>query len=155
MKAYLLTNKEVLRNKHLLFSLVLNIKKQYGYEVSFEESDKYSADILIIHSEIKYNKLIKKLQAHYVANGKKVNLLAVGKQQVQLPVYGKPKRFIEPDRLLDNVSECLENSKSIGTPVLELEMFSFIEACDNLAVLDRVDARLKRKILDTRINQLN
>ena len=154
MKAYLLTNKEVLRNKHLLFSLVLNIKKQYGYEVSFEESDKYSADILIIHSEIKYNKLIKKLQAHYVANGKKVNLLTVGKQQVQLPV-GQPKRFIEPDRLLDNVSDCLENSKSIGTPVLELEMFSFIEACDNLAVLDRVDARLKRKILDTRINQLN
>lgn len=154
MKAYLLTNKEVLRNKHLLFSLVLNIKKQYGYEVSFEESDKYSADTLIIHSEIKYNKLIKKLQAHYVANGKKVNLLTVGKQQVQLPV-GQPKRFIEPDRLLDNVSDCLENSKSIGTPVLELEMFSFIEACDNLAVLDRVDARLKRKILDTRINQLN
>ena len=154
MKAYLLTNKEVLRNKHLLFSLVLNIKKQYGYEVSFEESDKYSADILIIHSEIKYNKLIKKLQAHYVANGKKVNLLTVGKQQVQLPV-GQPKRFIEPDRLLDNVLDCLENSKSIGTPVLELEMFSFIEACDNLAVLDRVDARLKRKILDTRINQLN
>ena len=154
MKAYLLTNKEVLRNKHLLFSLVLNIKKQYGYEVSFEESDKYSADILIIHSEIKYNKLIKKLQAHYVANGKKVNLLTVGKQQVQLPV-GQPKRFIEPDRLLGNVSDCLENSKSKGTPVLELEMFSFIEACDNLAVLDRVDARLKRKILDTRINQLN
>ena len=154
MKAYLLTNKEVLRNKHLLFSLVLNIKKQYGYEVSFEESDKYSADILIIHSEIKYNKLIKKLQAHYVANGKKVNLLTVGKQQIQLPV-GQPKRFIEPDRLLGNVSDCLENSKSKGTPVLELEMFSFIEACDNLAVLDRVDARLKRKILDTRINQLN
>ena len=154
MKAYLLTNSEVLRNKHLIFSLVLNIKRQYGYEVSFEESDKYSADILIIHSEIKYNKLIKKLQAHYVANGKKVNLLTVGKQQVQLPV-GQPKRFIESDKLLDNVSECLENSKSIGTPVLELEMFSFIEACDNLAVLDRVDARLKRKILDTRINQLN
>lgn len=154
MKAYLLTNKEVLRNKHLLFSLVLNIKKQYGYEVSFEESDKYSADILIIHSEIKYNKLIKKLQAHYVANGKKVNLLTVGKQQVQLPV-GQPKRFIEPDRLLDNVLDTPIDSKSIGTPVLELEMFSFIEACDNLAVLDRVDARLKRKILDTRINQLN
>ena len=154
MKAYLLTNKEVLRNKHLLFSLVLNIKKQYGYEVSFEESDKYSADILIIHSEIKYNKLIKKLQAHYVANGRKVNLLTVGKQQVQLPV-GQPKRFIEPDKLLDNVSEYLENSKSKGTPVLELEMFSFIEACDNLDVLNRVDARLRRKILDTRINQLN
>lgn len=154
MKAYLLTNKEVLRNKHLLFSLVLNIKKQYGYEVSFEESDKYSADILIIHSEIKYNKLIKKLQAHYVANGKKVNLLTVGKQQVQLPV-GQPKRFIEPDRLLDNVLDTQIDSKSKGTPVLELEMFSFIEACDNLAVLDRVDARLKRKILDTRINQLN
>lgn len=154
MKAYLLTNKEVLRNKHLLFSLVLNIKKQYGYEVSFEESDKYSADILIIHSEIKYNKLIKKLQAHYVANGKKVNLLTVGKQQVQLPV-GQPKRFIEPDRLLDNVLDTPIDSKSKGTPVLELEMFSFIEACDNLAVLDRVDARLKRKILDTRINQLN
>ena len=154
MKAYLLTNKEVLRNKHLLFSLVLNIKKQYGYEVSFEESDKYSADILIIHSEIKYNKLIKKLQAHYVANGKKVNLLTVGKQQVQLPV-GQPKKFIEPDRLLDNVLNTPIDSKSKGTPVLELEMFSFIEACDNLAVLDRVDARLKRKILDTRINQLN
>lgn len=154
MKAYLLTNKEVLRNKHLLFSLVLNIKKQYGYEVSFEESDKYSADILIIHSEIKYNKLIKKLQAHYVANGKKVNLLTVGKQQVQLPV-GQPKKFIEPDRLLDNVLDTPIDSKSKGTPVLELEMFSFIEACDNLAVLDRVDARLKRKILDTRINQLN
>ena len=154
MKAYLLTNKEVLRNKHLLFSLVLNIKKQYGYEVSFEESDKYSADILIIHSEIKYNKLIKKLQAHYVANGKKVNLLTVGKQQVQLPV-GQPKRFIEPDRLLDNVLDTPIDSKSKGTPVLELEMFSFIEACDNLAVLDRVDARLKRKILDTRISQLN
>ena len=154
MKAYLLTNKEVLRNKHLLFSLVLNIKKQYGYEVSFEESDKYSADILIIHSEIKYNKLIKKLQAHYVANGKKVNLLTVGKQQVQLPV-GQPKRFIEPDRLLDNVLDTPIDSKSKGTPVLELEMFSFIEECDNLAVLDRVDARLKRKILDTRINQLN
>lgn len=154
MKAYLLTNKEVLRNKHLLFSLVLNIKKQYGYEVSFEESDKYSADILIIHSEIKYNKLIKKLQAHYVANGKKVNLLTVGKQQVQLPV-GQPKRFIEPDRLLDNVLDTPIDSKSKGTPVLELEMFSFIEACDNLDVLDRVDARLKRKILDTRINQLN
>ena len=154
MKAYLLTNKEVLRNKHLLFSLVLNIKKQYGYEVSFEESDKYSADILIIHSEIKYNKLIKKLQAHYVANGKKVNLLTVGKQQVQLPV-GQPKRFIEPDRLLDNVLDTPIDSKSKGTPVLELEMFSFIEECDNLAVLDRVDARLERKILDTRINQLN
>lgn len=154
MKAYLLTNKEVLRNKHLLFSLVLNIKKQYGYEVSFEESDKYSADILIIHSEIKYNKLIKKLQAHYVANGKKVNLLTVGKQQVQLP-KGQPKRFIEPDRLLDNVLDTPIYSKSKGTPVLELEMFSFIEACDNLAVLNRVDARLRRKILDTRINQLN
>lgn len=154
MKAYLLTNKEVLRNKHLLFSLVLNIKKQYGYEVSFEESDKYSADILIIHSEIKYNKLIKKLQAHYVANGKKVNLLTVGKQQVQLPV-GQPKRFIEPDRLLDNVSDTPIDSKSKGTPVLELEMFSFIEACGNLDVLNRVDARLRRKILDTRINQLN
>ena len=154
MKAYLLTNKEVLRNKHLLFSLVLNIKKQYGYEVSFEESDKYSADILIIHSEIKYNKLIKKLQAHYVANGKKVNLLTVGKQQVQLPV-GQPKRFIEPDRLLDNVLGTPIDSKSKGTPVLELEMFSFIEACDNLDVLNRVDARLRRKILDTRINQLN
>lgn len=154
MKAYLLTNKEVLRNKHLLFSLVLNIKKQYGYEVSFEESDKYSADILIIHSEIKYNKLIKKLQAHYVANGKKVNLLTVGKQQVQLPV-GQPKRFIEPDRLLDNVLDTPIDSKSKGTPVLELEMFSFIEACDNLDVLNRVDARLRRKILDTRINQLN
>lgn len=154
MKAYLLTNKEVLRNKHLLFSLVLNIKKQYGYEVSFEESDKYSADILIIHSEIKYNKLIKKLQAHYVANGKKVNLLTVGKQQVQLPV-GQPKRFIEPDRLLDNVLYTPIDSKSKGTPVLELEMFSFIEACDNLDVLNQVDARLRRKILDTRINQLN
>ena len=154
MKAYLLTNKEVLRNKHLLFSLVLNIKKQYGYEVSFEESDKYSADILIIHSEIKYNKLIKKLQAHYVANGKKVNLLTVGKQQVQLPV-GQPKRFIEPDRLLDNVLDTPIDSKSKGTPVLELEMFSFIEACDNLDVLNRVDTRLRRKILDTRINQLN
>ena len=154
MKAYLLTNKEVLRNKHLLFSLVLNIKKQYGYEVSFEESDKYSADILIIHSEIKYNKLIKKLQAHYVANGKKVNLLTVGKQQVQLPV-GQPKRFIEPDRLLDNVLDTPIDSKSKGTPVLELEMFSFIEACDNLDVLNQVDARLRRKILDTRINQLN
>ena len=154
MKAYLLTNKEVLRNKHLLFSLVLNIKKQYGYEVSFEESDKYSADILIIHSEIKYNKLIKKLQAHYVANGKKVNLLTVGKQQVQLPV-GQPKRFIEPDKLLDNVLDTPIDSKSKGTPVLELEMFSFIEACDNLDVLNRVDARLRRKILDTRINQLN
>ncbi len=47
------------------------------------------------------------------------------------------------------------NSKSKGTPVLELEMFSFIEACDNLDVLNRVDARLRRKILDTRINQLN
>ena len=154
MKAYLLTNKEVLRNKHLIFSLVLNIKRQYGYEVSFEESDKYSADILIIHSEIKYNKLIKKLQAHYVANGKKVSLLSVGKQQVQLPV-GQPKRFLEPDTLLDNVLDTPIDSKSKGTPVLELEMFSFIEACDNLAVLDRVDARLKRKILDTRINQLN
>ena len=154
MKAYLLTNKEVLRNKHLLFSLVLNIKKQYGYEVSFEESDKYSADILIIHSEIKYNKLIKKLQAHYVANGKKVSLLTVGKQQVQLPV-GQPKRFIEPDVLLDNVLDTQIHSKSKGTPVLELEMFSFIEACDNLDVLNRVDARLRRKILDTRINQLN
>ena len=154
MKAYLLTNSEVLRNKHLIFSLVLNIKRQYGYEVSFEESDKYSADILIIHSEIKYNKLIKKLQAHYVANGKKVNLLTVGKQQVQLPV-GQPKRFIEPDRLLDNVLDTPIDSKSKGTPVLELEMFSFIEACDNLDVLNRVDARLRRKILDTRINQLN
>ena len=155
MKAYLLTNKEVLRNKHLLFSLVLNIKKQYGYEVSFEESDKYSADILIIHSEIKYNKLIKKLQAHYVANGKKVNLLTVGKQQVQLPVYDKPKRFLEPDTLLDNVLDTQIDSKSKGTPVIELEMFSFIEACDNLAVLNQVDAKLRKKILETRIKQLN
>lgn len=148
MKAYLLTNEDVLRNKHTLLSLLLNIKKKYKYKVSFEESDKYSSDTLIIHTDIKHSELIKKLQAHYVASGRKVLLLHAS-LNCDIDVNSVMKEVKKlPTKTTNN------SSKSKGTPELEKIVLEFIENCDDLIVLNQVDNKVEKRILDVRVKQL-